>query len=159
MTKQNIITQEGYDKLVAQREFLVTVRRKEVAEKLKEARSFGDLSENAEYDEAKNEQGILEAQIAALEIQIQNSVIVADDEISTHEVGIGTKVKLKNLEADIIEEFAIVGSNESDPENGKISDESPIGRSCLKKKVGDKVEVTTPDGSIRNFEVLEISKA
>lgn len=159
MTKQNYITQSGYDKLVEQKEYLVTVRRPEVAEKLKEARSYGDLSENAEYDEAKNEQGILEAQIAALELQIKNCIIVSDDEISTHEVGIGTQIKLNNVDTGVIEVLDIVNSNVSDPENGKISDESPIGKACLRKKVGDLVEVTTPDGTLRKFEVLEIARS
>lgn len=159
MTKQNVITREGHKKLVEQKEYLITVRRREVAQKLKEARSFGDLSENAEYDEAKNEQGILEAQIAALESQIENAIIVEDDEISTTEVGVGTLIKLKDLDLDIIEELAIVGTNESEPDKNKISDESPIGKACLKKKVGDIVEVTTPDSSIIKFEILEISRA
>lgn len=151
------VSKAGYAKLQEEREYLVTVRRKEVAQKLKEARSFGDLSENAEYDEAKNEQAILESRINELEILIANATVVEDDEISVHEIGVGSFVKLKDLEFDEIESLQIVGSTESDPDNGKISDESPIGKAALKKKVGDVFEVEAPAGVIK-FEVLEISR-
>jgi transcription elongation factor GreA len=151
------ISREGYNKLEADLEYLITVKRAEVAEKLKEARSFGDLSENAEYDEAKNEQGILEARIAELEAYIANAEVVDDDDVSVHEIGVGSKITIKDLELGDIETFRIVGSTESDPDNGKISDESPIGRAALRKRVGDILEVEAPDGVIK-FEVLEISK-
>lgn len=151
------ISREGYNKLEADLEYLITVKRAEVAEKLKEARSFGDLSENAEYDEAKNEQGILEARIAELEAYIANAEVVDDDDVSVHEIGVGSKITIKDLELGDIETFRIVGSTESDPDNGKISDESPIGRAALRKCVGDILEVEAPDGVIK-FEVLEISK-
>ena len=151
------VSKAGYDKLVEEKEYLVTVKRKEVAQKLKEARSFGDLSENAEYDEAKNEQAILESRINELEILISNATVVDDDEISVHEVGVGSYVKLKDLEFDEVETLQIVGSTESDPDHGKISDDSPIGKAALKKKVGDIFEVEAPVGMIK-FEVLEISK-
>ncbi|MDO4945225.1 MAG: transcription elongation factor GreA [Ruminococcus sp.] len=151
------VSKAGYAKLQEEREYLVTVRRKEVAQKLKEARSFGDLSENAEYDEAKNEQAILESRINELEILIANATVVEDDEVSVHEIGVGSFVKLKDLEFDEIESLQIVGSTESDPDNGKISDESPIGKAALKKKVGDVFEVEAPAGVIK-FEVLEISR-
>lgn len=151
------ISREGYNKLEADLEYLITVKRAEVAEKLKEARSFGDLSENAEYDEAKNEQGILEARIAELEAYIANAEVVDDDDVSVHEIGVGSKITIKDLELGDIETFRIVGSTESDPDNGKISDESPIGRAALRKCVGDILEVEAPAGVIK-FEVLEISK-
>lgn len=151
------VSKAGYDKLVEEKEYLVTVKRKEVAQKLKEARSFGDLSENAEYDEAKNEQAILESRINELEILISNATVVDDEDISIHEVGVGSYVKLKDLELDEIETLQIVGSTESDPDNGKISDESPIGKAALHQKVGDIFEVETPSGAIK-FEVLEISR-
>lgn len=151
------VSKAGYDKLVEEKEYLVTVKRKEVAQKLKEARSFGDLSENAEYDEAKNEQAILESRINELEILISNATVVDDDEVSIHEIGVGSYVKLKDLELDEIENLQIVGSTESDPDNGKISDESPIGKAALRQKVGDVFEVETPSGMIK-FEVLEISR-
>lgn len=151
------VSKAGYQKLVDEREYLVTIKRKEVAQKLKEARSFGDLSENAEYDEAKNEQAILESRINELEILIANATVVEDDEISVHEIGVGSYVKLKDLELDEVESLQIVGSTESDPDNGKISDESPIGKAALHKKVGDIFEVEAPAGIIK-FEVLEISR-
>ncbi len=153
----NTISKAGYAKLESDLEYLVTVRRGEVAEKLKEARSFGDLSENAEYDEAKNEQGILEAQIAELENILANAIVVEDDDISITEVGVGSIIKLRDLEIDEIEQLQIVGSTESDPDNNKISDESPIGKAAINKKVGDVFEVEAPAGILK-FEVLEISK-
>lgn len=153
----NTISKAGYAKLKEDLNYLVTVRRGEVAEKLKEARSFGDLSENAEYDEAKNEQGILEARIAELEDIISNAQVVDDDDISVTEVSIGSIVKIRDLEFDDVEEFQIVGSTESDPDNGKISSESPVGKSALNKKVGDVFEVEAPAGILK-FEILEISK-
>ncbi len=155
--KSTTMSREGFNRLQEELEQLVTVRRKEVAEKLKEARSYGDLSENAEYDEAKNEQGMLEAQIADLEMIIANAVIVDDDSINLDEVGIGSLVKLKDFELDEIIEYQIVGSTESDPDNGKISDESPIGKACLKKCVGDVFEVDTPAGELK-FEVIDINR-
>ncbi len=155
--KATTMSRDGFNKLQEELEYLVTVRRKEVADKLKEARSYGDLSENAEYDEAKNEQGLLEAQIADLEAVIENAIIVDDDSLSLDEVGVGSYVKLKDFDMDEIVEWQIVGSTESDPDNGRISDESPIGKACLKKKVGDVFEVEVPMGTLK-FEVLDINK-
>ena len=151
------VSKAGYAKLVEEKEYLVTVKRKEVAQKLKEARSFGDLSENAEYDEAKNEQAILESRINEPEILISNATVVDDDEVSVHEIGVGSYVKLKDLELDEVETLQIVGSTESDPDNGKISDESPIGKAAMHMKVGDIFEVEAPAGMIK-FEVLEITR-
>ena len=157
MPNAKTVSRAGYEKLQEEREYLVTVKRKEVAQKLKEARSFGDLSENAEYDEAKNEQAILESKINELELLIANAIVVEDDEISTDESGVGSMIKSKDLEFDEIETLQIVGSTESDPDNGKISDESPIGKAALRKKVGDIFEVEAPAGMLK-FEVLEISR-
>ncbi|MCD8094710.1 MAG: transcription elongation factor GreA [Ruminococcus sp.] len=151
------VSKKGKAKLEADLEYLLTVRRAEVAQKLKEARSFGDLSENAEYDEAKNEQAILESRIAELSLIIENAVVVDDTNISIDEIGIGSIVKLRDLEFDDVETLQIVGSTESDPDNGKISDDSPIGKSALRHKVGDVFEVEAPAGLLK-FEVLEISK-
>ncbi|MGN1105220.1 MAG: transcription elongation factor GreA [Huintestinicola sp.] len=148
---------EGFKDLEKQLEYLKNVRRAEVAQKLKEARSFGDLSENAEYDEAKNEQAILEAEIADIEMKISNAEVVSDEDLSTDEIGVGSIVKLKDLEFDEILELQIVGSTEADPENNKISEDAPIGIAALKKKVGDILEVEAPMGVIK-MEVLEISK-
>ncbi len=155
--KSTNMSREGFNRLQEELENLVTVRRKEVAEKLKEARSYGDLSENAEYDEAKNEQGMLEAQIADLEMIIANAVIVDYDSLSLDEVGVGSMVKLKDFDLDEIVEYQIVGSTEADPDSGKISDESPIGKACLKKRVGDIFEVDAPIGTLK-FEVLDINR-
>lgn len=148
---------EGLKDLEKQLEYLKNVRRAEVAQKLKEARSFGDLSENAEYDEAKNEQAILEAEIVDVEMKINNAEVVSDSDLSTDEIGVGSYVKLKDLELDEVMELQIVGSTEADPENNKISEDAPIGIAALKKKAGDILEVEAPIGVIR-MEVLEISK-
>ncbi|MBE6837609.1 MAG: transcription elongation factor GreA [Ruminococcus sp.] len=157
MSKTNTVSKAGYAKLEEERDYLVTIRRSEVAQKLKEARSFGDLSENAEYDEAKNEQAMLEARINEIDFLLSNAVVVDDDDISTHEVGVGSVIKLKDLETGDVETLTIVGSTESDPDNGKISDESPIGKAAIKKKAGDVIEVSAPVGIIK-FEILEIGK-
>ena len=151
------ISQEGYNKLQEEYTRLVTVRRAEVAEKLKEARSFGDLSENAEYDEAKNEQALLEAQIAQLEQTISNSIVVDDDDISVDEIGIGSIIKIKRVGTDKIETLQIVSTTEADMSQGKISDDSPIGKGAMKKKVGEIFIVEAPVGELK-FEVIEISK-
>ncbi len=151
------LSAEGLKDLEKQLEYLKNVRRAEVAQKLKEARSFGDLSENAEYDEAKNEQAILEAEIVDVEMKINNAEVVSDSDLSTDEIGVGSYVKLKDLELDEVMELQIVGSTEADPENNKISEDAPIGIAALKKKVGDILEVEAPIGVIR-MEVLEISK-
>lgn len=155
MAKKVNVSKEGYKKLEEELDYLVTVRRSEVAEQLKEARSYGDLSENAEYDEAKNAQALLEARINELEMQISNAVIV--EAANADEISIGSKVKLLDLETNEMEELEIVGSTESDPDNGKISDESPIGKAALKKKIGDVFEVQAPIGVLK-FEVVEISE-
>lgn len=157
MAEKKQMSRIGFEKLENELNHLVTVKRAEVAQKLKEARGFGDLSENAEYDEAKNEQGILEARIAELENTIANAEIVEDDNISINEVGMGSVVTVKNYRKDKIEKFQIVGTSESDPLNNKISDDSPIGKAAMKKKVGDTFIIEVPAGEIK-FEVLEISR-
>ena len=151
------ISREGFEKLQEEYTRLVTVRRAEVAQKLKEARSFGDLSENAEYDEAKNAQALLEAQIAHLEETISNAEVVEDDNISIDEIGIGSIIKIKNISSENIETLQIVSTTEADANEGKISDDSPIGKAAMKKKVGDIFIVEAPVGEIR-FEVIDISK-
>ncbi len=157
MAVKKQMSREGYEKLESELTYLITVKRAEVAQKLKEARAFGDLSENAEYDEAKNEQGILEATIAEMENTLANAEIVDDDRISTNEVGIGSIITIKNLKKDRIEKIQIVGTTEANPEKNKISDESPIGKAALKKKVGEVFSVEAPVGQIE-FEIIEISK-
>jgi transcription elongation factor GreA len=151
------MSREGFKKLEQELEVLVTVKRKEIAEKLKVARSYGDLSENAEYDEAKNEQAILEAQISELQNTISNAVIVDDENISVDEIGMGSIIKIKKVGSDRVETLQIVGTNESNFKEHKISDESPIGKAALKKKVGDIFLVEAPAGEME-YEVVEISK-
>ncbi len=157
MLKQVFLTEEGLKKLKDELEELKTVKRKEIAEKIKVALSFGDLSENSEYDEAKNDQAILESRILSIETMLKNVSIIDENEISTENIHVGSKVKIRDVEFDEICDYRIVGSNESDPDNGLISDESPIGGALLGHSVGDKVEVEAPAGVIE-FEVLEISR-
>ena len=151
------MSRSSYDKLVVELDDLKINKRKEVAERLKVARSYGDLSENAEYDEAKNEQAILEAKIAELQHTIDNAEIIEDSNISVDEIGMGSVIKIKKVGTDKVEEFKIVGTNHVDVKNHMISDESPIGKAAMKKKVGDTFLVEAPVGELR-FEVVEISK-
>ena len=151
------MSRESYDKLVAELDDLKINKRKEVAERLKVARSYGDLSENAEYDEAKNEQAILEAQIKELQFTVDNAEIIEDSNISVDEVGMSSKITIKRLDNGKIQTFTIVGTNHANVKEGKISDESPIGKAAMKKKVGDVFIVEAPAGELR-FELIEISK-
>lgn len=153
-----ILTQEGYDKMEEEIEILKTVKRKEIAERLKVAISFGDLSENAEYDEAKLEQAQLEEKIAKLENMLRTAEIIDDSSINADIVMVGSKVKVKDHDFDEEIEYTIVGSAEADPFEGKISNESPVGRSLLGNAVGDIVDVAVPDG-VAKFEILAISRA
>ena len=157
VNKQTILTGEGLSKLEEELEELKTVKRQEVAAKIKVALSFGDLSENSEYDEAKNEQAMVEARIAQVEALLKNVHVLDDSDLPTDIVSIGSKVLLKDIEFDEDVEYYIVGSTEADPSEGKISDESPVGKALLGHRVGDRVEVEVPSGMIE-FEVLEISK-
>lgn len=151
------ISKSGAAKLREDLDYLITVRRQEMTQKLKEARAQGDLSENAEYDEAKNEQAILEAQIAEIQFTLDNSEEVDDANISIDEVGLGSTVKLKNFSTGKVETLQIVSANEADFSSGKISDESPIGKAAMKKKVGDTFLIEAPVGELK-FEILEIGK-
>jgi len=157
MAKQNLLTDEGLKAYEEELEQLKTVKRKEIAEKIKVALSFGDLSENSEYDEAKNDQAILEARIAQIEEILKNATIIDESELNNELIHIGSVVKLRDCEFDDEVEYQIIGSNEANPFEGKLSDESPVGAALLGHRVGDTVEVDTPDGMIR-FVVLEISK-
>ena len=156
--KESVMTRERVDELEKELENLKIVRRKEVAEKIKVARSFGDLSENSEYDEAKNEQAMLESRIIQIEKALTNVKVVDAAEITTDHVGIYSTVKLRDTEMRTNEEFTIVGSSEADPVHGRISDESPVGKALLGKTVGEAVEVLVPSGAIINYKILEISK-
>ncbi len=155
--KQVVLTQAGLNALEAELDDLKTIKRKEIAEKIKVALSFGDLSENSEYDEAKNEQGIIEARIAEIEATLKNVTIIDEDSLSTEHVQHGNKVTVKDMEENVERELHIVGSKEVNVKEGKISDESPIGKALLGHKKGDIVDVETPSG-ILQFEILEIGK-
>ena len=156
-TKKNIMTYEGIKKLEEELEYLKPVRRKEITEKIKVALGYGDLSENSEYDEAKNDQAFNEGRIIQLENMLKNAVVVDESEIPTDKVSVGSIVKVMDYEFDEEVEYAIVGSAEADPMNFKISNESPVGSALLGKKVGDVVEVTVPSG-VSKFEILEIRR-
>ena len=158
MAEELILTREGYQKIEQEHELLVSVRRKEVAERIKEAISYGDISENSEFDSAKNEQAELEERIIKLENMLRNATIVDDEDISLEVVNVGLVIKVKDMEDGEILDFTIVGSSEIDPQNFKISNESPIGRALLGRRVGDLVEVPIPDGAVIKYEILEINK-
>ena len=153
--KKTILTSEGLRKLEQELEELKTKTRKEVAEKLKVALSYGDLSENSEYDEAKNEQAKVEARILQLESMLKNVTILDSKELTSDVVQIGSKVKIKDLKKGISLEYRIVGSMETNPEEGKISDESPVGAALLGHEVGDFVKIVIPAGVVE-YEILNI---
>ena len=148
--KEILLTQEGYDKIVEELEYLKAVRRAEVAERIKVAISFGDISENAEYDEAKNEQAQMEERIFKLENHLRAAKIIDESTIDHEKVTVGSIVKIEikypNDKTVETEEYTIVGSAEADPSEDRISNESPVGRALLGKKVGDKISVNVPDG-------------
>ncbi len=157
MSKQVFLTNEGLKKLEEELNELKTVKRKEIAEKIKVALSFGDLSENSEYDEAKNDQAILESRIMSIEAMLKNVSIINESDLDTGSIFVGSKIKIRDVEFDEVNDYRIVGSNEADPDSGLISDESPIGAALLGHKVGDMVQVEAPAGVIE-FEVLGISR-
>jgi len=156
--KKNILTYEGLKKLEDELEDLKVVRRKEVADKIKEAREQGDLSENAEYDAAKDEQREIEARIEELEKILKNAEVVVEEDVDVDVINIGCKVKVLDMEYDEELEFRIVGSTEASSLQGKISNESPVGKALLRHKVGDVVEVETQAGVIE-YKILEIQKS
>lgn len=155
--KQVILTSQGLEKLEKELEYLKTVKRQEVAAEIKVALGYGDLSENSEYDEAKNKQAQMEIRIVEIETMLKNAKVIDEADISTETVSVGCTVKLYDVEFEEEIEYNIVGSTEADPSNGKISDESPVGAALLGKAVGDEVEVPAPAGSIQ-LRILEINK-
>ncbi|CCZ21059.1 MAG TPA: transcription elongation factor GreA [Clostridiales bacterium] len=157
MAKQIVMTESGLEKLKEELDFLKSVKRKEAAENVGIARSFGDLSENSEYDEAKNEQAKVEAQIAELEETIKHVTVISDSEIQTDSVRPGVTVGVLDMEFDEEDEFMIVNSHEVDPVARKISDQSPIGKALIGAKVGDVVTVEVPDGTAQ-FKILKITR-
>ncbi|KEI09949.1 transcription elongation factor GreA [Clostridium sp. K25] len=154
-SKQYIMTAEGVKKLEDELEYLKTTKRREITEKIKVALSYGDLSENSEYDEAKNEQAFVEGRIVQIENMLRNANVVDESEIPKDVVSVGAIVKVKDYDFDEEIDFHIVGSAEADPMENKISNESPVGSALIGKKVGDIVDVPVPDG-ISKFEILEI---
>ncbi|ODM26753.1 transcription elongation factor GreA [Acetivibrio mesophilus] len=157
VNKEVVLTYEGLQKLEQELENLKTVKRREVAERIKQALSFGDISENSEYDEAKNEQAYIEGRIFQLENMLKNAKVIDEDDIKTDVVGIGSKVTVLDMEFDEEVEYYIVGSTEADPAQFKISNESPVGKALIGQKVGGVVEVSVPDGIIK-FKILGINK-
>lgn len=157
MAKSVMLTAEGLKQLEEELDLLKGEKRKEIAEKIKVARSYGDLSENSEYDDAKNEQAILEARIATIEATLKVAVVINENEISDQTVHVGSLVKVENISVGREVEYRIIGSNESNPKENKISDESPVGKALLGKKVGDMVEVEVPAG-LMTFKILAVSK-
>jgi len=155
--KQITLTDEGLSKLENELEMLKTQKRQEVAEKIKVARGFGDLSENSEYDAAKEEQAQVEARIVQLENMLKNAKVIDQDDIDLTKVSIGTKVKVYDEEFDEELEYNIVGSTEADPDLFKISDESPVGRALIGRSIDEVVDVETPGGIVK-FKILSISK-
>ena len=161
MAKEVVVTREGYKKLEQDLNELRTVKRKEVADKIKVARGYGDLSENAEYDAAKEEQAIVEARIADLEATLKVARIIDDSELSNDTVSIGMRVKIlaEGDDPEDAEEYDITGSTEADMNQNRISDESPVGAALIGHKAGDDVDVTLPNGNIIVYKVLAVSRS
>ena len=156
--KEVILTSEGFVKLKEEIELLSTVKRREVAERIKHAREFGDITENSEYDDAKNEQAMLEHRIALLEDRLASARVIEAGDIRSDVAGIGTRVRLKDMDANETIEYTIVGSAEANPAEHRLSNESPVGKAILGKKKGEVVEVTAPRGSLK-FKIMDIKAA
>ena len=156
--KEVILTPEGYEKLKQEIEVLSTAKRREVADRIRVAREFGDISENAEYDDAKNEQAMLEHKIAQLEERLLNARVIQKRDVDLSVVSIGAKVKLRDVDAKATVEYTIVGSAEANPSELKLSNESPVGKAIIGKKKGETVEVTAPRGSLK-YKILDIKAA
>jgi transcription elongation factor GreA len=157
MTEEVLLTREGYEKISAEYDELVSVKRAEVAERIKEAREYGDISENAEYDAAKNEQAELEERITKLEDKMRKAKIIEEGKSPRGKVNIGSKVTVKDTKTRKTQDFIIVGATEADPFEGKISNESKVGEGLIGAKVGDKVDIEAPKGRIR-YEVISINR-
>jgi len=156
--KEVILTPEGYEKLKQEIDHLRNEKRREVAERIRIAREFGDIAENAEYDDAKNEQAMLEHKIAQLEERLLSARVISKKEISKDTVSVGSKVRLRDVQAGKTFEYHIVGSAEADPAQNKLSNESPVGKAIMGHKKGDVVEVAAPRGALK-FKILEIKAA
>ena len=156
--KDVILTPEGYKKLTQEIEYLSTEKRREVADRIRVAREFGDIAENAEYDDAKNEQALLEHRIATLEERMRNARVIEKKDVAKDVVSVGSTVRLRDMEANKTFEYKIVGSAEANPSENKLSNESPVGKAIIGHKKGETVEVTAPRGSLK-FKILEIKAA
>jgi transcription elongation factor GreA len=156
--KEVILTAEGYEKLKREIDHLRGEKRREVAERIRVAREFGDIAENAEYDDAKNEQAMLEHRIAQLEERLLSARVISKKEISKDAVSVGSRVRLRDLQANKTFEYHIVGSAEANPAENKLSNESPVGKAIMGRKKGEIVEVAAPRGSLK-FKILEIKAA
>jgi transcription elongation factor GreA len=156
--KEVILTPDGLKKLEDELEHLKSVKRREVAERIKIAIGYGDISENSEYDDAKNEQAFVEGRIITLEKMLRNARIINNDDVATDKVSIGATVSLKDMEFGDIVKYTIVGSAESDPIENKISNESPVGKAILGKQQGATVDVTVPGGNVIQYQIINIKK-
>ena len=156
--KDVILTPEGYEKLKQEIDYLSNDKRREVADRIRVAREFGDIAENAEYDDAKNEQALLEHRIATLEERLRNARVISKKDVAKDVVSIGSKVKLRDIDAKQTFEYRIVGSAEANPAENKLSNESPVGKAILGRKKGETVEVTAPRGALK-FKILDIKAA
>jgi transcription elongation factor GreA len=156
--KEVILTPEGHTKLKEEIEHLSTVKRREVAERIKQAREFGDIAENSEYDDAKNEQAMLEHRIATLEERLKSARVINKGEVTTDVVSVGTVVRLRDVDAKETIEYTIVGSAEANPAEHKLSNESPVGRAIIGHKKGETVEVVAPRGSLK-YKIMDIKAA
>lgn len=157
MAKQIIVSHEGLKKLQQELEHLKTVKRKEVAQAIQKARAYGDLSENSEYDEAKNEQAEIEGKIAHLEATLENAIVLDDSDLGTDKVNVGNKVTVHNIDEGEETEYKIVSTTEADPMQNLISDESPLGKALIGQRKGDSINVEAPIGIIR-YTITDISK-
>jgi transcription elongation factor GreA len=156
--KEIILTPEGFEKLRQEIDYLSNDKRREVAERIRIAREFGDIAENAEYDDAKNEQALLEHRIATLEERLRSARVLEKSDVKKDEVSVGSTVKLKDMETNKTVEYRIVGSAEANPAESKLSNESPVGKAILGRKKGEVVEVTAPRGALK-FKILDIKAA
>ena len=159
MQRDVLLTPEGLDKLKDEIEHLSTVKRREVAERIKEAREFGDISENSEYDDAKNEQAMLEARIASLEEKLRSASVINAAELDSNVVRVGSLVSVKDEGSGKSLKYTIVGSTEANPSENRLSNESPVGKGLLGRKKGDTVKVTLPDGKSRELKITKIDVA
>jgi transcription elongation factor GreA len=159
VARESLITQEGLEKLREELAFLTTTKRREVAERIKEAREFGDISENSEYDDAKNEQALVEQRIAQLEERVRRATVVDENHVNTDAVSVGVLVHVKDQKSGDSRKFQIVGSAEADPAESKLSNESPIGKALIGHKRGDVVTVEVPRGPKRKLKITKIETA